>query len=168
MEAKGLTVQTICQDGYADMRWINSHGGDWEAYPESLLHGKFAADVRALVAGRTVQVVVAEGYQIFHDPGLCEDMQVAAWLDIDEGTCKARRKATKPVPKGYFRRFIWPNYLRYREARLPVMEAQGQLHLFDMARPVVPSITHVQQSDAKKFVTENVVPKLVHAVMQAR
>jgi len=92
--------------------------GNWEV-PEAVDHPAFAVAVTKAMAKPDVAVVICEGFQAFHNEVLMAQMALRLWIHVSEGTARARRMATSPVPPAYFEECIWPCHCEYRARVLP-------------------------------------------------
>mmetsp|Transcript_30564 Transcript_30564/g.50604 ORF Transcript_30564/g.50604 Transcript_30564/m.50604 type:complete len:530 (-) Transcript_30564:70-1659(-) len=116
LASEGLRTTVVQQDSYFDVRCMDLSAfdglGNWEA-PEALDHVAFADAVHSN-SSEGVDLVIAEGFQAFHDPSLVASMDLKIWLDIGKAAAHDRRMRTSHVPEQYFQDAIWPHHVKYR------------------------------------------------------
>lgn len=103
--------------------WEHNESTDWAALRDEV--------GRALESGEW-DVIIAEGFRLFHDDWLSSQMQFRIWIDICKETCRRRRNANPgngPVSPETFEQALWPLHEKYRGTvlqRLQVWNVCGE------------------------------------------
>ncbi len=62
---------------------------------------------------KKVDLVLIEGFMLYHDPVIVSLMDVCVWLEVGKETAMKRRLANNRTTKEYYENCIWPNYEKY-------------------------------------------------------
>eukprot|EP01016_Furgasonia_blochmanni_P002599 TRINITY_DN11005_c0_g1_i1.p1 TRINITY_DN11005_c0_g1~~TRINITY_DN11005_c0_g1_i1.p1 ORF type:complete len:232 (-),score=26.61 TRINITY_DN11005_c0_g1_i1:265-903(-) len=113
--------RVIHQDHFVNAHHvINNLNYNWEC-PDAVDHDRFERTLcrkyeEEMRKGRdSVDIFVAEGYMLFHNPIVASFFDVKIWLDLKYEDIYKRRQWTRPVPQWYFDDFIIKEHFAYRK-----------------------------------------------------
>jgi nicotinamide/nicotinate riboside kinase len=81
---------------------------------------KLREDIIKLSTGeKKYKYIILDGFLLYEDDALYKMLDKKYFIHVDEETCRSRRHGRVYSglydPPKYFEKYIWPNYLKYRE-----------------------------------------------------